>query len=243
MDNEFDISTVDEKSKCFTKLKTLKLRGIEIDVRNILSKCCNRLEYLELNSLSGLELLEVELFNLEHLFIELFIEFEEESLRNLLSKCSGSLKTLNLSFIDINDMTLSTLLGQTMKITAFELESEYELEDGIDIFLNKCPLLQSLTLHEYHMEIKGVILNDLTTLELDQCGAKCINSILKQSAKHFLNTVELKLSSKVIMEYQFPLISTLDKILVHHCDQVKGIKNKPVLEKIIKLFPSDVQVI
>ena len=40
----FDISTVDEDSKCFTKLKTLELINIDIDVKKILDKCCNTLK-------------------------------------------------------------------------------------------------------------------------------------------------------------------------------------------------------
>ena len=57
-----------------------------------------------------------------------------------------------------------------------------------------------------------------------------------------MKTVELKLRSKVIMDCQFPVISTLDKILVHHWAQEKGIKKKPALDKIMKMFPSNVEV-
>ena len=163
-------------------------------------------------------------------------------LRSLLSKCSGSLKTLKLIFIDIEEIGFCTLLEQTMKITTLELEFRSKVEDGIDIFFNKCRLLQRLTLQGYHREVKGIVLNDLTTLELDQCGAKCITSLLKQSAKYSFKTVELKLRSKVIMECQFPVISTLDKILVHDWAQEKGVKKKPLLDKIMKLFPSNVEV-
>ena len=54
--------------------------------------------------------------------------------------------------------------------------------------------------------------------------------------------MELKLGSEVIMKCQFPVISTLDKILVHHWAQEKGVKKKPLLDKIMKLFPSNVEV-
>ena len=242
MDNEFDISTVDEQSKCFTKLKTLKIVDTMIDGAKVLSKCSNKLEYLELDSLSGLELTELEFSHLEHLSILFCIEYDGESLKNLLSKCCSSLKTLMLSFMEIEEIGLHTLLEQTMNITTLELEFESGLEDGIDIFLNKCPLLQTLTISGYCMDINGLILKDLTTLKLDWCESKCITSILNQSSKYFLKTVDLNLSLKVIMECQFPVISTLDKILVKDSAQGRGIRKKPVLKKIMKLFPSDLEV-
>ena len=243
MDNdEFDISSVDEKSKCFTKLKTLKLRSTNINVKTILSKCSNKLEYLDLDSLSGLELTELEFSHLEHLILHFFIEYDKESLKNILSKCCVSLKTIKISFMEVEEIGFCTLLEQTMKITTLELEFESVFEVGIDIFLNKCPLVQRLTIYGYHMEVNGIILKDLTTLKLKRCRAKFITSILKQSAKYFLKTVELNLSSTVIMECQIPVISTLDKILVHDRAQEKGIRKKSALDKIMKLFPSNVEV-
>ena len=139
-------------------------------------------------------------------------------------------------------IALCTLLEQTMNITTLELELDSEFHNGIDIFLNKCPLVQKLTICGYHWKVNGIILKDLITLKLDEFGARFITSMLKQSAKHFLKTVELKLSSDVIMDCQFPVISTLDKILVHHWAQEKGVKKKPLLDKIMKLFPSNVKV-
>ena len=243
MDNdEFDISSVDEKSKCFTKLKTLKLRSTNIDVKTILSKCCNTLEYLELDSLSSLDLTELEFSHLEHLILHFVIEYDRESLKNILSKCCVSLKTLKISFMDVEEIGFCTLLEQTMKITTLELDFDSELEDGIDKFFNKCPLVQNLTLNGCGMEVNRIILKDLTTLKLNRCGAKCITSMLKHFAKYSLKTLELKLSSKVIMECQIPVISTLDKILVHDWAQEKGIKKKPGLDKIMKMFPSNVEV-
>ena len=242
--DEFDISSVDEKSTCFTKLKTLKLRSTNIDVKTILSKCSNKLEYLESDSLSGLELTELEFSHLEHLIIRFFIEYDGESIKNILSKCCVSLKTLKLSFMEIEEIGFCTLLEQTMKITTLELEFESVFEVGIDIFLNKCPLVQRLTIYGYHMEVNGIILKDLTTLKLNRCGPKFITSILKQSAKYSLKTVEIKLSSEVIMMSicQISVISTLDKILVHDWAQEKGVKKKPAFDKIMKLFPSNVEV-
>ena len=193
-----------------------------------------------MNSLSGLELLEHELSHLEHLIIYSFREYDRESLKNILSKCCVSLKTLKISYVE--EGSFFTLLKQTMNITALELNFESEVEDDIDIFLNKCPLLQRLTIYGYDREVNGINLKNLTTLELDCCGPKFITSLLKQSAKYSLKTVELKLSSKVIMECQFPVISTLDKILVHDWAQEKGVKKKPAFDKIMKLFLSNVEV-
>ena len=240
--DEIDISTVDEKSKCFTKLKTLKLWYIDIDVNKILSKCCNTLEYLELEILSGLKLTELEFSHLEHLIVQFSIEYDRESLKNILAKCCGSLKTLKLTFMEIEEMGFCTLLEQTMNITALELEFESEVEDGIDIFLNKCPLLQRLTIHGYHREVKGIILKDLTILNLDMCGAKCMTSILIQSANYSLKTVELKQRSEVIMECEFPVISKLDKILVHKYYNETEHMHKQGIDNIAKLFPSDAEV-
>jgi hypothetical protein len=242
--HEFDISTVDEKSKCFTKLQTLKLCYIKIDVRKILSKCCNSLKCLELDSISDLELTELEYSHLEHLNILFCNEYDEESLKHLLSKCCSSLKTLKLSIMERDYIALCTLLEQTMNITTLELELDSQFHNGIDIFLNKCPLVQKLTICGYHWEVNGIILKDLTTLklELDQFGSRFINGILKQSVNFSLKTVELKLGSEVIMKCQFPVISTLDKILVHDWAQEKGVKKKPTFDKIMKLFPSNVEV-
>jgi hypothetical protein len=246
VDDEFDISTVDEKSKCFTKLKTLKLLRSMIDVKKILIKCSNKLEYFKLDSLSivnGLEFTELEFSHLEYLNLQFWFEYPGESLKNILSKCCVSLKTLKLSFIDMEEIGFCTLLEQTMNITTLELEFASEEEGiGIDKFLNKCPLVQRLTIYGYHREVNGIILKDLTTLKLDWCESKCVTSILNQSAKYSLKTVDLNLSSKVIMECQFPVISTLDKILVHDSAQGRGIRKKRVLKKIKKLFPSNIEV-
>ena len=239
---EFDISSVDDESKCFTKLKTLKLLNTVIDVNKVLSKCSNTLEYLELDSVSGLELTELEFSHLEHLIIQFCIEYDGESLKNILAKCCVSLKTLKLTFMEIEEMGFCTLLEQSMNITALELEFESEAEVDIEIFLNKCPLVQKLTICGYHSKVNGIILKDLTTLKLDKCGARCMTSILKQSAKYSLKTVELEQRSEVLMECQFPVISSLDKILVKDSAQGRGIRKKRVLKKIKKLFPINVEV-
>ena len=243
----FDISTVDEQSKCFTNLKTLKLFSIEIDVKKILSKCCHSLKYLDLDSLSGLDLLEQELYHLKHAIIYLRAGFYLESLRNLLFKCSRSLETLKLTLRDYDNIGLCKLLDQPLKITTLEimqLNTRLEEKDFV-IFLNKCPLVQKLTLTGFNIEMTGIVLKDLKYLRLQGCGAKCMASVLEQASKYSLKTVDVRHGSKPIIECEFPVISKLDKLhvhLKHRWNQDTEDDQNQALDNVIKLFPSNIQV-
>jgi hypothetical protein len=164
-DIEYDISSVDEDSKCFTKLKTLSLRNIKIDLDKILSKCCNTLESLNLSyDMVYLPLvnLDKELSTLNNLSITVRYNDSANPVRNLLSKCSKGLK--NLKFFDFGKcFDLSSLLEETLKITTLELKSNSV--DGLTLFLNKCPFIQNLTLLGFREEGNILVLKDLRKLK------------------------------------------------------------------------------
>ena len=70
---------------------------------------------------------------------------------------------LKLCFDYKTDQTdYSVLLEQTLKITTLEMESD---EGDIEKFLNKCPLIQNLTLNGHKKEVGRIILKDLRKLE------------------------------------------------------------------------------
>ena len=164
----------------------------------------------------------------------------EEPLRNLLFKCSESLKTLKLSVNSVN-IDISHLLEKALNITYLEVYIlNSRKKSNIEDFLNKCPLLQKLTLCAYNKEINGIVLKDLKYLKLENCGAKCMTSLLKQSSEFSLKTVHIKQKSDVLMDCEFPVISKLDKILVHNYDTED--MHKHGIYKVVKLFPSDAEV-
>ena len=249
MKNPFlDISTVDENSKCFTKLKTLKLINIDIDVKKILDKCCNSLKYFECircRSVDNLRYLENGLSSLQYLDIVLKFNDSKEALRNLLFKCSGSLKTLTL-FVNSSKIDMSYLLEQALNITSLEVINQNPREQSnIEEFLNRCPLLQKLTLDGYNKKMNRIVLKDLRYLVLDFCGSKCMTSVLEQVSEFSLRTVEITQIQEydMLMECEFPVISKLDKILVHrfNYDETEGI-HKQRIDNVVKLFPSDAEV-
>jgi hypothetical protein len=245
--NSFDISTVDEESRCFTKLKTLELFNIDIDVKKILDKCCNSLKYFEFvpyRSIDNLRYLENSLSSLQYLDIVLKFNDSEEALRNLLFKCSGSLKTLKL-FVCSNKIVMSHLLEQALNITSLYIyfSMNKREQSNIEGFLNKCPLLQKLTLGRCNKEINQIVLKDLRYLRLDICGSKCMTSVLEQVSGFSLRTVHIKQRFYVLMECEFPVISKLDKILVHRFNYNETeYMLKQEIDNVLKLFPSGVEV-
>jgi hypothetical protein len=240
--NSFDISTVDEESRCFTKLKTLELVKIDIDVKKILDKCCNSLKYFECircRSIENLRYLENGLSSLQYLNIILRVNDSEEALRNLLFKCSASLKTLKL-IVKI-EIDMSHLLEQVLNITSLEVINQNPKEQSnIEEFLNKCPFLQKLTLDGYNKKMNRIVLKDLRYLRLDFCGFKCMTSVLEQVSESSLKTVDILQRSDVLMKCEFPVISKLDKILVHNYGTEDMYKQG--IDKVVKLFPSDAEV-
>lgn len=252
--SEIDISSVDEDSQCFSRLKTLIVWNMEIDVKKILSKCCNKLKHLELINVrlsDSLDNLEYELSSLIYLYFAMNSEDTVHSIRNLLSKCCRSLRTLKLS-LHRNCTDMSTLLEQTTKIK--ELEISMTSIKNIADFLGKCPLVQKLSFHDvdFHKKVKVFVLRDLINLELYDCNAKFMSKILKHSSKHSLRTVVINVywTPEEVFECKFPEISMLDRVVVHlhyvdvyedDDENYEGIQ-KQALDKVIKLFPRGVEV-
>ena len=220
MYSDIDISSVDEDSQCFSRLKTLILWNMEIDVKKILSKCCNKLKHLELVNLrlsDNLDNLEYELSSLSYLFFCMNFEDTVHSLRNLLSKCCRSLRTLKLSTHQ-NCIDMSTLLDQTTEIKELEISRPTSVKNIAD-FLRKCPLVQKLSFRhvDVHKKVKGFILKDLINLELKDCNARFMSKILKYTSKHSLRTVVIDMywTPEEVLECKFPEISMLDRVVVH----------------------------
>ena len=190
-DMEYDISSVDEDSQCFTKIKTLSLQNHKIDLSKILSKCSKTLKSLDLNRYYNLENLDEELSCLDNLSITRF-KNHENPVKNLLSKVSESLKTLKLVSVSF-DFDLSSLLEKTLKITTLKittLELESEAVVGLALFLNKCPLVQNLTLigfDGFREEENNLVLKDLRKLTMieDCCdiGIEEVSKLFPQNAK------------------------------------------------------------
>ena len=240
----FDFSSVDEESKCFTKLRTFiaERNYMEIDIKKILSKCCYTLKLLKLSPLKlshGLEDLTQEFSLLNQLTITTCDHLSNAPLRNLLSKCSGSLKTLDLTSFSDN-LDFSTILVQTMNITTLEIFQG----KGIELFLNKCPLIQKLYLDVCEEEFSEIKLIDLTNLELVSCGTKTMESVFNQTFKCSLKTVNITNGAQEILQCNFPVILNLDKVLVdvhYQCWSSEDLKKK-ALDNVVKLFPDDSKV-
>ena len=194
-DMEYDISSVDEDSQCFTKLKTLSLQNINIDLNKILSKCCNTLESLNLNyDMMYLPLvnLDKELSSLNDLSITVRYNDSANPIRNLISKCSRSLRMLK--FFDFSKgFDLSLILEETLNITTLEVESNSV--DGSTLFLNKCPLVQNLTLvgfDEFREEVNHLVLKDLRKLTMKYCFSKGINNVLREASKSSVKSIHIE---------------------------------------------------
>ena len=240
---KFDISTVDEDSKCFTKLKTLKLKNIDVDVKKILKKCCNRLKCLELMPLKmsyNLQDLDQELSTLENLSLELRENDSENVVKHVLAKCPESLRALKLNY-EYCKVDFSPLLENTIKITTLEIQTYSDsIQGNIESFLKKCPKVQKLSLSHYDNEIKEIVLNDLTYLKLWFCGSGCMTSILKQASKCSVKTVDIAECHHCTDCHctEFSVLSKLDTLLVHECAG----HTDQALDRVGKLFPSEVEV-
>ena len=71
----------------------------QIDVKKILTKCCNSLEYLTLNPIetaSGLQDFNFELSSLKTLILSIKTSDTHQAITNILSKCSRSLTHLRV---------------------------------------------------------------------------------------------------------------------------------------------------
>ena len=239
-DMEYDISSVDEDSKYFTKLKTLSLRNINIDLNKILSKCCNTLESLNLNNdrmYLPLVNLDKELSSLNNLSITVRYNDSANPVRNLLSRCSRSLKTLK--FFDFSKcFYFSSLLEETLKITTLEVASESV--EGLTLFLNKCPLVQNLILigfHGFREEENNLVLKDLRKLTMKYCFTKCTNSFLREVSKSSVKSIHLDVIDLVNRdgELELPVIPELDTIWIECCHNIGS-------AEVRKLFPKNAKV-
>jgi hypothetical protein len=105
-------------------------------------------------------------------------------------------------------------------------------------FLNKCPLVQELTLDGYNKKINGIVLKNLTYLMLKFCDSECIVSVLEQESKFSLKTVGIRTDYDVVMECEFPVISKLDKIILPNYD----LETINAINKIVKMFPIETEV-
>ena len=88
---------------------------------------------------------------------------------------------------------MSLLLEKTLKITTLELESEAVV--GLALFLNKCPLVQNLTLvgfDEFREEGNSLVLKDLRKLTMKYCLSKCINNVLREASKSSVKSIHLE---------------------------------------------------
>ena len=233
-DMEYDISSVDEDSQCFTKLKTLSLQKIKIDLNKILSKCSKTLKSLDLNKYCNVVSLDEELSCLNNLSItDHRYHNSEMPVKNLLSKASRSLKTLKL-VNQRESFDFSSLLEETLKITTLEVKSKSV--DGLSLFLNKCPLVQNLTLFGFREELNSLlVLKDLRKLTMKYCFSECSNSMLTQASKSSVKSIHLE-DIDLLDLLEFPVIPELDTIWIEDC-----IDNG--IAQVSKLFPQNVKVV
>ena len=238
---QFRLYSVDKDSDCFIELKTLKIEGnIEIDLTKVLTKCCKTLVHLELNpNVDDCYRLELQhqLQSLNYLSISFSCRFDETNVKNLLSKCSGSLRTLKLVLYYKTDKTdYSVLLEQTLKITTLEIESD---EGDIEKFLNKCPLIQNLTLNGHKKEVGRIILKDLRKLEFVDCSAGCVTSLLKTVSNSPLKSLHFSYSG---LSGDMPVIPELDSVWLNHAFSYRRNDIETAVDQLAKLFPKNVQV-
>jgi hypothetical protein len=233
---EFDISSVDENSKCFTKLKTLKLLDGKINVIKILTQCSKTLEYLEFRNYGDrildtyLEEIRNDFPSLKYLYITLTY-FECVNLaRVLLSKCHKNLRTLNLN-ARFTEIDLSNLFEQPMNITTLEVDMD---RGNFGNLLNKCPKVQNLVINGYDKEIKEFVLKDLNNLGLVRCRPQCTASVLKQASKSSLKTLYFFYQNSGC---EFPVIPELEVVRIG-----VGLDSLEYNE-VFKLFPQEAKVI
>jgi hypothetical protein len=174
---------------------------------------------------------------LNYLSIRLTSNYSEPCLKNLLSKCSGSLRTLKLILDYKTDQTdFSFLLEQILKITTLEIKSD---EGDIEKFLNKCPLIQNLTLNGHKKEVGRIILKDLRKLEFVDCTAGCVTSLLKTVSNSPLKALHFSYSG---LFGDMPVISELDSVWLNHAFSYRRNDIETAVDQLAKLFPTNVQV-
>ena len=231
MKNHFDISSVDNESKAFSKLKNIKFNNVVIDMKTILTKCCHTLESLDLHPLTLSDALDEELTSLKCLSIYPEPEDSHHFMSNLLSKCSGSLRTMRLEIPYVKGIDFSTLLKENMKITTLEIVYQ---RCNIEKFLNKCPLIQHLYLKYFWSELPGVVLNDLLKLVLVECESSFMYSFLKNVPS--LKTLHLSNSNTYLYT-----LGEIDISVIPKLDTV-WISNRAEIGHVLKLFPRNVKV-
>ena len=141
------------------------------------------------------------------------------------------------------EMDHQTLLDQTMNITTLGLDPK---QSSIEKFLDRCPFVQNLSLHGYQKEVKDVVLRDLMYLELDQCEALCMLSVLNQASKYSLRSVDIIQNADVLIECDFPVCSTMDSVWVVGGVLADGRVSKErqtqALDRVANLFPENTEV-
>ena len=251
---EFDLSNVTTTSEdeSFTRLKSLTLKVVYIDVLKIVEKCSTTLQFLELEfdqhmmkqntvwSLINFQDLEHDLRSLKSLNV--FVDMVEElpGVQNLLSKACRSLVKLDMGFSNLLQLVdLSTLVEheQSLIIKSLDLKL-YSNVNNVNKFLKKCPLTQNLTLEGYEKRIKKVELNNLSTLTLSNCGIKCTRSMLKLVAKTKLRNLHLFAAYDLQMP-DLHVISSLDKVSI----TFGFLLNSEEVDKLTRLFPREEKVL
>jgi hypothetical protein len=233
----FDLESVDEGCESFTKLKTLTLKDVEIDLVKILTKCSNTLEYLELKFPGLPANLGQEFSSLRTLNLYLDASNSGHSVRNLLTKCCGSLITLIIHSPYHAKLDYSALLQHPIGITTLEINAHKKSD--IETFLSKCPMVQTLILRNYFGELNTLFMKDLINLNLRWCGPKCMTSALKQASTVKLKTFQFRHSALKfnLAEIDFPVIPEIDTVMI-----VDTTLNSAEFDQVLKLFPRNAKV-
>ena len=241
---KFDLDSIKEDDKSFTKLKVLKIVDCNIDGNKILSKCCKTLKHLELGHkqlkhLKGLE----QLSSIKFIEISITNIPQQSKVRHLLSKASASLRTLVLHDKSYDKADLSMLLlAQTMAITSIKIESNTR---KLSKFLNECPQIQKLTLIGHERDVDQVLLKDLINIRFEQCSARSVSSFLKQVYRSPLKNLEIikpenELTNYELSKFFFVSFSKLENVLV---DWGNVDHYSKTMDQVIKLFPENAQVV
>jgi hypothetical protein len=247
IDTVFDLSTVRNNDKCFTKLKSLDIYSCKLDVSKILSKCFKTLKHLKLGQGEGMKIK-----NLKHNFtslksLEVNASFSEKPVKDLLSKSAGSLKSLKLELYEYDDKVVidfSTLLDQSTNITTLNICPG---KNSIDNFLKNCSDVQNLTLTYCYGEIKDFVMKNLTRVEFVRCNTFCISSVLKQLSKSCVRTLDFNCKEKEhgeidltslneLRSCEFSVIAKLDTVYFTY------INDPEIINKVHQLFPPEAKV-
>ena len=246
IDTVFDLSTVRNNDKCFTKLKSLDIYSCKLDVSKILSKCCKTLKHLMLGQgeCRHMKKLKHNFSNLKSL--EVNASFSEKPVKDLLSTSAGSLKSLKLELFEDDKVVIdfSTLLDQSTNITTLNL---CPVRNNIDNFLKKCPDVKNLILTYCYGEIKDFVMKNLTRVEFVRCNAFCISSVLKQLSKSCVRTLDFNCKEEEIGEIDLTSLNELKSCefsAIEKLDTVyfSCINDPEIINKVHQLFPPEAKV-